>query len=110
MILQRDRGFIPDCSMPANFVVVLTPIFQLFSSVFKAQETLGIQTLRSEAATRQENLLDSVFEIGLSSPTRLVVVGGCVDDQHSAGSTYRHPPRATHLVDKLASRWSRVSI
>lgn len=49
VIQQRDRGFLPDCPMRANLVVVLVPILQFFPNIFKAHEPMGIQAFRAKA-------------------------------------------------------------
>ena len=53
MIQQRNQRFVADRTMGAFLVVVLTPIFQLFLGVCKAQEPVGVQTFRSEAAVER---------------------------------------------------------
>ncbi len=50
MIQQHDRRLLADRPMRAFFIVVLAPILQLFLGICKAQEPVGVQTFRSEAA------------------------------------------------------------
>ena len=50
MIQQHDRRLLADRPMRAFFIVVLAPILQLFLSIRKTQEPVGVQTFRSEAA------------------------------------------------------------
>src|ERR1700733_8304346 len=54
------------------------------------------------ANPRLANLLDPLFEGSLSGATRLVVVGGRIDQEHAAGSPDRYIPIAAHLINELA--------
>ena len=49
------------------------------------------------------DLLDPVFEGSLSGATRFVVIGGCIDQEHTAGSSDRYIPVAAHLINELAA-------
>src|ERR1700733_16135462 len=54
------------------------------------------------ANPRLTNLFDPLFESSLSGATRLVVVGGRIDQEHAAGSPDRYIPIAAHLINELA--------
>jgi hypothetical protein len=51
------------------------------------------------AHPRLANLSDPLLEEGLSGATRLVMVGGRIDQEDTACSPDRHIPVATHLID-----------
>jgi hypothetical protein len=50
VIEQRYRALLPDRPMGPFFVIVSAPILHLFLRVGKAQEPVGVQALRTEAA------------------------------------------------------------
>jgi hypothetical protein len=56
----------------------------------------------SAGDARLANLSDPLFEGSLSGATRLVVVSGLIDQEHTAGSPDRHIPVTAHLIDELA--------
>ena len=48
--MQVDRDVVSDRALRPNLVVVLSPSFQLFVSVRKRHEPVGVQALHSEPA------------------------------------------------------------
>src|SRR5215212_9350849 len=54
------------------------------------------------AHARLANLLDPLFEMGVSGAARLVMVGGRIDLEHATCSSDRNVPLTSHLVDQLA--------
>ena len=48
------------------------------------------------------DLLDSLFEAGLSGASRFIVIGGCVDLKNPAGTPDGNIPFTTDRVDQLA--------
>jgi hypothetical protein len=55
VIEQRYRALLPDCPVGPFFVTVSAPILHLFLRVGKAQEPVGVQALRTEAAIEGPN-------------------------------------------------------
>src|SRR3954454_25324208 len=49
LILQRNRGLIPDCPVRAHLVVVLAPILHFRAGVVTRQEPVRVQALGPEA-------------------------------------------------------------
>ena len=52
--MHGDRDVVSDRAVRSVFVVVSTPIFQLFAGVGKAHEPVGVQAFRPELAVERE--------------------------------------------------------
>jgi hypothetical protein len=67
---------------------------------FTAQK--NVNTLIAVAYAGLANLFDALFKAGLSGATRLVMIGGCIDQEYTTSSPDRNAPLATCLVNQLA--------
>src|SRR5271166_222073 len=54
------------------------------------------------AYPRLTNLSDPLFEGSLSGATGPVVIGGCVEQEHTTGTPDRYIPVAAHRINELA--------
>ena len=51
--MHGDRDVISDRTVGSVFVIVSTPIFQLFAGIRKAHEPVGVQAFRPELAVER---------------------------------------------------------
>lgn len=63
--MHGDRDVVSDCAVGSVFLIVSTPILQLFAGICKAHEPVGVQTLRPQLAV--ERLDENPLSVGLPS-------------------------------------------
>jgi hypothetical protein len=66
---------------------------------FTAQKNMNTPIAITDAGLA--NLFDALFKTGLSGATRLVVIGGRIDQEYATSAPDRNAPLATRLVNQL---------
>ena len=88
------------CSLDPGLAIDTPRLVLAETPTFTAQQHMNASIAVANAGLA--NLLDPLLEGSLSGATRLVVVGGRIDQEHTAGSSDRHIPVAAHFINELA--------